>query len=109
MALEDVIIEELKARDGSARRNDLRSLHHNPVIFARVLHKLVDEGKIEIDVVVRLTRLGLEQKPRNFNRRESRMSRQKMLAPPEHTFKEVSDDDLNRIRQEAISARELVG
>lgn len=109
MALEDRIIEELKARDGSARRNDIASLHHNPVIFARVLRKLVVEGKIQIDVLVRLTASGLAHGERDFNRRQPRMHRQDMLAPPEHVFKELSDEDLNRIREEALLARELVG
>lgn len=108
MALEDKILDLLKESGGNVRRGELCSLHNNKVFLARVINRLMQEGKIELRVVI--TDHGRTCKPRTWGRREPKMSNYDLLrAPPQHIFKEVSDDDLNRIREEALSARELVG
>jgi len=108
MIAEDKILGLLLENGGALRWVDLAKLNINPVTFARVMRKLTLEGKIEQQV--KLTESGWLAKPKRGKRKQMQMPDYgSVIGPPQHVFKKTTDDDIERIRQEAVQARGLVG
>lgn len=120
MNSQDKILAFLKEHDGVARKRDLARIGMNDVTFARAMRSLLVGGYIEL--CVRITDLGkaapiFDRRSPTRQHTDEVRSRSKRCRPdygrtveaPPHVFKEITDEDINRIREQALSARELAG
>lgn len=109
MNAEEKVLVFLKEREGLARKSDLARMDMSPVTLARAMRVLLVQGHVEI--CVRVTEAGHRVQPRNTKERRKPQQNNYglIVSPPQHVFKETTDEDITRIREEALSARELVG
>lgn len=107
MSAEDKILAFLKEHGGVVKRGQLAKLNVNPVTLGRAVRSLIIHG--HVDACLRITEAGMLAKPKHRGRKRPDMPNYGLIkGPPQHVFKEVSEDDINRIRDEALSARMLV-
>jgi len=103
MTTAERVLQILKEKDGFVRISDLRSLDVHPQTLYRVIGKLLNEGLIERGI--RITDRG--QACRATRQRKTCPELSMLIHPPQETFKAISDEAIEDLRNEAVEARQF--